>query len=94
MEETSHCRRSELPVPLLPPLIFGGQHVPVRERPKWPTGQPTSYGPEGPPPAATKRRPEENPIASAKRWRESRADAAQLSTATTTSCAESMNPAG
>ena len=45
-------------------------------------------------PSATKRRPEENPIASAKRWRESRADAAQLSTATTTSCAESTNPAG
>ena len=45
-------------------------------------------------PSATKRRPEENPIASAKRWRESRADAAQLSTATTTSCADSPNPAG
>ena len=43
-------------------------------------------------PSATKRRPEENPIASAKRWRESRAEAAQLSTATTTSCADSPNP--
>ena len=42
--------------------------------------------------SATKRCPEENPIASAKRWRESRADAAQLSTATTTSCADSPNP--
>ena len=86
----------ELPVPLLPPLILGGQHVPVRERPKWPRGRPTSYGPDGPPPDATnKRRPEETPIASAKRWRESRADAAPTSTATT-SCADSMimNPAG
>ena len=45
-------------------------------------------------PLVGKRRPEENPIASAKRWRESRADAAQLSTATTTSCADSPNPAG
>lgn len=86
--------RSEIPVPLLPPLVLGGQHAPLRQRPRWPSGPPRTYGPDGdhPPPDATKRRPEETPIASAKRWRESRADAAPTSAAT--SCAESQNPAG
>jgi hypothetical protein len=87
--------RSGLPVPLLPPLALGGQHAQLRQRPRWPSGPPKTYGPDGdhPPPDATKRRPAETPIASAKRWRESRTDAAPTSAAT---CAEAQtpNPAG
>ena len=69
--------RSELPVPLLPPMVLGGQHVRLLQRPRWLSGPPTAYGPDGPhPPLDSKRPVQETHIALAKRWRQARADGA------------------
>lgn len=63
---------AELPVPLLPPLALGGQHVPSAPEPRSPIGPPTTYGPDRPLPPP-KRKVHQSRIEDAKRWRQEHA---------------------
>lgn len=75
-EVRAKCRL-ELPVPVLIPIVLGGQHAPLSYTPPRWAGPPTTYGPDQPPPPSKRPAAEDaGGIAAAKKWRKARVDEA------------------